>query len=135
MKKKLFIIFSLVILWSVFPVIAQDNSKEIARDRSFTEPQKLEYQTIPLENSEAILFDNGPLVTLPGGGCAGGDASILDGSLGLTLYGFGAQHSSGNYIADDFTNTSAWNIDSLKFFAYQTGAATVTINGVYVHCN
>ncbi len=132
MQKKLFLIFSFALLWSIVSVLAQDNSKEIARDRSFTEPQKLEYQTIPLENSEDILFDNGPLVTLPGGGCSNGDASILDGTLGLTVYGFGAQHSSGNYIADDFTNTSAWNIDSLKFFTYQTAATTVTINGIYV---
>ncbi|WP_290661571.1 T9SS type A sorting domain-containing protein [Ignavibacterium sp.] len=132
MQKKLFLIFSFALLWSIVSVLAQDNSKEIARDRNFTEPQKLEYQTIPLENSEDILFDNGPLVTLPGGGCSNGDASILDGTLGLTVYGFGAQHSSGNYIADDFTNTSAWNIDSLKFFTYQTAATTVTINGIYV---
>lgn len=131
MQKKLFSVFLAILLFSTFS-FAQDNSREIARDRSFTEPQKLEYQTIPLEGSEAVLFDNGPLVTLPGGGCSGGDASILDGTLGLTVYGFGAQQASGNYIADDFTNTSAWNIDSLKFFTYQTGATTVTINGIYV---
>ena len=75
---------------------------------------------------------NSPLVTLPAGGCSGEDASILDGTLGHTLYGWGHQQNLGNYIADDFTNTSSWNIDSLKFFAYQTGATVVTITGVYV---
>lgn len=132
MQKKLFLFSLLILLWSIVPVFAQDNSKEVARDRSFSEPQKLEYQTIPLESSEAVLFDNGPLVTLPGGGCSGGDASILDGTLGLTVYGFGAQQSSGNYIADDFTNNANWNIDSMKFFTYQTGATAVTINGIYI---
>uniref|UniRef100_A0A832CZK4 T9SS type A sorting domain-containing protein n=1 Tax=Ignavibacterium album TaxID=591197 RepID=A0A832CZK4_9BACT len=132
MQKKLFLFSLLILFWSVLPVIAQDNSKEVARDRSFSEPQKLEYQTIPLESSDAVLFDNGPLVTLPGGGCSGGDASILDGTLGLTVYGFGAQHSSGNYIADDFTSNANWNIDSMKFFTYQTGATTVTITGIYI---
>ncbi|WP_337865892.1 T9SS type A sorting domain-containing protein [Ignavibacterium sp.] len=132
MQKNLFPFFLAVLLLTSFTLFSQDNSKEVARDRNFSEPQKLEYQTIPLEGSEAVLFDNGPLVTLPGGGCLGGDASILDGTLGLTVFGFGAQHSSGNYIADDFTNTSAWNIDSLKFFTYQTGATSVTINGIYV---
>lgn len=132
MQKKLFLFSLLILLWSIVPVFAQDNSKEVARDRSFSEPQKLEYQTISLESSEAVLFDNGPLVTLPGGGCSGGDASILDGTLGLTVYGFGAQQSSGNYIADDFTNNANWNIDSMKFFTYQTGATAVTINGIYI---
>jgi hypothetical protein len=132
MQKILFLFSLLILFWSILPVNAQDNSKEVNRDRSFSEPQKLEFQTIPLESSEAILFNNGPLVTLPGGGCSGGDASILDGTLGLTVFGFAANKATYFYIADDFTNSAAWNLDSIKFFTYQTGATTVTINGVYV---
>ncbi|HRN26156.1 MAG TPA: T9SS type A sorting domain-containing protein [Ignavibacteriaceae bacterium] len=93
----------------------------------------LPYQTVYFEGTEAVLFDNGPLVTLPGGGCSGGDASILDGTVGgHTLYGWGAQQNLGNYIADDFTSIASWNIDSLKLFTYQTSATTSTITGVYV---
>ncbi len=94
---------------------------------------ELPYQTIPLEGGEAVLFDNGPLVTLPGGGCSGGDASILDGNVGgHTLYGWNFNHTLGYYMADDFTSTASWNIDSMKFFAYQTGATALSITGVYV---
>ncbi len=110
--------------------LSNNDSKEEAKMTG--EKVELPYQTIYLEGSDDLLFDNGPLVTLPAGGCAGGDASILDGTLGHTLYGWGHQQNLGNYMADDFTSTASWNIDSLKFFAYQTGATAVTITGVYV---
>ncbi|MCK6614591.1 MAG: T9SS type A sorting domain-containing protein [Ignavibacteriaceae bacterium] len=95
---------------------------------------KLNQISAPLtESTEGLLFDNGPLVSLPAGGCSGGDASILDGSVGgHTLYGWGANRNANFYMADDFTNTQLWTLDSLKFFTYQTGATAVTINGVYV---
>ena len=35
-------------------------------------------------------------------------------------------------MADDFTSTEEWTIDSIKFYAYQTGATTSTITGIYV---
>ena len=107
-----------------------DNSKDEALTTG--EKSELPYQTIFNDNPDEVLFDNGPLVTLPAGGCAGGDASILDGTLGHTLYGWGHQQNLGNYMADDFTSAACWNIDSLKFFAYQTTATAVTITGVYV---
>lgn len=87
------------------------------------------------ESTEDLLFDNGPLVTIPGGGCSGGDASIIESALTHTLYGWGANKAAaggGYFLADDFTNTETWTIDSLKFFAYQTSATTLTLNGIYV---
>ena len=89
-------------------------------------------ESISYEGGEDLLWDNGPIITLPGGGCAGGDASLLDGTLTHTLFGWGFQQNVGNYLADDFTSTAAWDIDSIRFFAYQTGATTLTITGVYV---
>lgn len=35
-------------------------------------------------------------------------------------------------MADDFTSTEEWTIDSIKFYAYQTGATASTITGIYV---
>jgi hypothetical protein len=71
-----------------------------------------------------ILWDNGPLVTHPGGGAGGLDASALQTALGLLLYGFGDQFDAGNRMADDFVVDAAggWQIDAITFFAYQTNA-------------
>ncbi|QLQ04847.1 MAG: hypothetical protein HZY76_01175 [Anaerolineae bacterium] len=80
----------------------------------------------------AVLYDNGPLVTHPGGGAGGADASALQTALGNSTYGFGHAISSGYRMADDFTVTgSGWNITTITFYAYQTGSTTTsTINNV-----
>jgi len=89
---------------------------------------------IPYDGTLALLFDNGPLVTNPGGGSGGADLSALQSAIGLGTYGFGAQISAGNSVADDFTiNGSSWNIEELQFFTYQTGSSTTsTINDARV---
>lgn len=81
-----------------------------------------------------VLWDNGPLVTHPGGGAGGADASALQVALGMSTYGFGHQVSLSNRMADDFTISSpmGWQVDQITFFAYQTNApVTSTITGVY----
>ena len=80
----------------------------------------------------AVLYDNGPLVTNPGAGAGGADASALQGGLGLTIYGFGHAISSGFRMADDFTvPAGGWTISQITFFAYQTGSTTTsTLNNV-----
>jgi hypothetical protein len=77
---------------------------------------------------EAVIYDNGPIVTHPGGGAGGADASALQTALGMDTYGFGAQLIAGNRVADDFTVTYAggWQIDTITFFAYQTGSGTTS---------
>ncbi|WP_374359594.1 PEP-CTERM sorting domain-containing protein [Pseudoduganella danionis] len=67
----------------------------------------------------AILHDNGPVVDASSLSVLAGSASIL---------GWGEQASAGNRMADDFTiaNGSAWNVSSVSFFAYQTGATSFT---------
>ncbi len=132
MKKNFQLLFwclSLILILQI-PVIAQDASKEVAPPS--TVKTDLNLQTQYNATRLDVLFDNGPIVTLPGGGCSGGDASIVETALGLTLYGWGAQQTAGNSMADDFESTADWNIDSLMFYAYQTGATTSTITGVYV---
>lgn len=85
--------------------------------------------------TEYILYDNGPLANSAGSGVGGADESILQNvSLGMTTLGLGHQFSADNRIADDFTisNPGGWSVDSLVFFAYQTGSSTTsTITGVY----
>ena len=83
--------------------------------------------------SAANLWDNGPLITHPGGGFNGADASALQVDLGMGTYGYGHQFNLGYSIADDFeVGAGGWNIDSIDFFAYQTGSSTnSTITGVY----
>jgi len=81
----------------------------------------------------AALYDNGPLVNSPGTGAGGADESMLQSvSLGMTTLGFGHQVASGNRIADDFTvPAGGWYVDTITFFAYQTGSSLVsTISAV-----
>ena len=84
---------------------------------------------------EYVLYDNGPLVTHPGGGAGGADASALQTSLSMSILGFGHQLINGNRMADDFTVTDSggWDVQNITFFAYQSGSTTTsTITGVYV---
>jgi len=83
-----------------------------------------------------VLYSNGPLVTHPGGGFGGADASALQQALGMGVYGFGHQFSLGNRVADDFTipGGQTWNISEIAFYAYQTSSPTSPspFTGVYV---
>jgi len=85
-------------------------------------------------NPDALLWDNGPLVTYPAD-CSGMDASRLQTDLIMNTLGFGHQFSLGYRMADDFTITDpgGWQIDQFTLFAYQTGAPTspAPIAGVY----
>jgi len=79
----------------------------------------------------AVLWDNGPLVTHPGGGFGGADASrLLNTMFAENILGYGHQTTAGNAVADDFTiGGPGWHIDSITFFAYQTNGP---INGSVV---
>ena len=79
-----------------------------------------------------VLYDNGPLVTNPGAGAGGADVSLLSNTtLGETTLGYGHQVSDDNRVADDFTVTGlGWNIDSIRFYAYQSFAGSDTITAV-----
>lgn len=83
---------------------------------------------------EAVLWDNGPLITHPGG-CGGTDASRLQTDLAMNTLGFGNQLSVGNRMADNFevTDPDGWLIDQITFFSYQTGSPVdpPPITGVY----
>ncbi len=86
-------------------------------------------QTAP----EAVLYNNGPLITHAGGGAGGAHASAVQTARGLSTYGFGQQLSAGLRLADDFVVNAAsgWCVATITFYAYQTGSTTSsTINHV-----
>ncbi len=81
--------------------------------------------------SASVLYDNGPLVTHPNIG--GVDFSrVQNTSLGMITYGINNNQATGFTAADDFGVDGIWQVDSLTFFAYQTGSSTAsTITGLY----
>jgi hypothetical protein len=84
--------------------------------------------------SAQVLWDNGPLVTSTGDGPGGGDRSTLqNSSLGEFFLGFGHQLSANNRVADDFVVSGNWTIDTICFFAYQTGASAPSMTGYNVN--
>jgi hypothetical protein len=87
--------------------------------------------------SRSELYNNGPFITHPGGGAGGKDASAVQTNLGMSAYGPNVNHnmSPGNYyyLADDFEVVGTWNLESIKFYGYQTGSGTTsTFTGIYV---
>ncbi|GAB4579976.1 MAG: hypothetical protein Fur0022_27150 [Anaerolineales bacterium] len=92
-------------------------------DTPVSAPAPLSDFTIP----SGVLYDNGPLVTHPGGGAGGADASALQTALSMSVYGFGHAVSSGFRVSDDFTVPSGgWTLDQVLFYAYQTGSTTTS---------
>lgn len=83
-------------------------------------------------NATSGKFDNGPLITHPGGGFGGADLSRLN----LPLTTLGSNINRGTWkLLEDFTlpGTSNYSIDSMAFFAYQTGSPVFsTFTNLYV---
>jgi len=83
------------------------------------------------DGSAVVLHDQSDLVSNPGAGFGGADASAIT-SPGTT-FGYGNQITANNRMADDFTIPSGetWQIDSIILFHYQTGSTTTsTINNI-----
>lgn len=78
--------------------------------------------------SPLATYDNGPLVTHPGGGAGGADASrVQNSTLGMTSLGFTASTAGVFRIADDFVVPApGWNVSTITFFGYQTGSTTTS---------
>ncbi|MFO7723381.1 MAG: T9SS type A sorting domain-containing protein [Bacteroidales bacterium] len=76
-----------------------------------------------------MLYDNGPLVNIPGSAGNPDTSRLQSVTLSMSTLGFGIQltATTSNRIADDVTIAdSAWAIDSIVFFTYQTGSSTVS---------
>lgn len=128
--KRLAFTFCWMVLLATTIALAQDSG---ARDEANVAVAKDAILPLPtgdgthshLESSVALLFDNGPLVTHPGGGFGGADASALQNTV---LNSYGANQNATTFrIADDFTvSGGAWTIDSIALFGYQTGSTTTS---------
>ncbi len=79
----------------------------------------------------SALWDNGPLVTFPGGGFGGADVSSV--SPGSTLFG-GNINNATFRRADDFeVAAGGWEIGGFEFFGYQTNSSTTsTFTGLFI---
>lgn len=107
-------------------VLAQ--SAELHSQTPATAMKPTEGGTAPISTyrgGPAILFDQLQLVTNPGAGPEGADASALQTALGLDTYGAGVQLSASNSIADEFEVPAGdgWTVTDFVFFSYQTGAS------------
>jgi hypothetical protein len=97
---------------------------------------RLDNFSLPSQYTSA-LYNNGPMVTHPGGGYNGADASAVQSALGMNTYGFGNQFTIGYRLADDFVvnDPGGWQVDYLTFYAYQTATypdpPPSTITGIY----
>lgn len=69
-----------------------------------------------------VIYSNGPVV-------GGNGLSVL--ASPASTYGFGMNTAAGISVADDFTVAAGtvWNVQSLDFFGYQTGASGFTFTG------
>ena len=91
-----------------------------------------------IQACDDILWDNGPLITHPGGGYNGSDVSVLQTDLGLDTYGFSASRNNDIWLADDFVigGPEDWQLTSITFYLYQTGTYTYppasTITALYL---
>ena len=119
-----------------YPNPASDNVHNV---KATAQPVGGEHYTsyITSDPSRAELYNNGPFITHPGGGAGGKGASAVQTNLGMSGLGYLVNHSASPgsyyYLADDFEVTGAWNLEEIKFYAYQTGSgATSTFTGVYV---
>lgn len=74
----------------------------------------------------ADVYTNGSVITDPGAGAGGKDASALQSQLGLQTIAFANQVSVGNRLADDFAIPSCkqWKITGFNFLGYQTGSSS-----------
>lgn len=85
--------------------------------------------TYYFQSPDAIVYDNGPYFNVAGPP----DISFLqDASLSMGLYGFGAQFTAGNSMADDVVLAADYDITSIDVFAYQTGSSAPSINALYL---
>lgn len=130
MRRLAMVLLALVV---AVPAFAVDEFEDItAPSGPYQEPDFSDVWAGPRD----VLFDQSALITCAGCGAGGADVSWVQTiAFGMSLYGFGAQVSAGNWMADDFTVPAGqvWNLDSITFFSYQTNSPTTpTINDARV---
>jgi hypothetical protein len=125
------VVLSTLISGSVWA--AGESSETVNLNEILTSPSvNVSSYQFPAGGSPGVLYNNGPLINGVGTGAGGLDESILQNtSLGLNTLGLGHQALNDNRVADDFTITgNDWTINTITFYAYQTGAVASTITAV-----
>lgn len=122
--------FITVFAFLVFVFSASILADDVRSDEAVhnSQPTKPEDPVVLVQNITelALLYDNGPFITAPGGGPGGSDGSVLVSPM--TTLGFGHSVTTAYRIADDFEVPALeiWQIDSIVFYAYQTGSSTTS---------
>ena len=81
------------------------------------------------------MYDNGPYFNSPGGGPGGADGQCITGTLIRNEYTWCWTCSFCTYrVADDFIipGGETWTINTVSFYAYQTGSTTTQLTSVNV---
>jgi len=104
----------------LIPITAQDAENHVD---NFTALLMVNQANVP------VLYNNGPIVTHPGGGANGFDLSALQNTISLpnipiAMNTLGNLGPPPNRAADDFVicDAAGWNISTITVFAYQTGS-------------
>lgn len=114
MKKHL---FSLAIAALIGGVAGAQSTETIDNGASFdTYPQEVGTDDGPAGS----YYSNGPYYNVEGTP----NLSILQGSLGLTTFGFNCAYTNEYRVADDFELEESVAIESIQIYAYQTGSST-----------
>ncbi len=134
MKKIITLLFTSMFL---FGMIQQLNAQSAIQDMQNEMSSSVSAKTVIIKppvtwtyfssSKSGMLYDNGPLVNIPGAAGNPDTSRLQSVTLTMNTLGFGIQFTStiNNRIADDFTIAdSAWVIDSIVFFTYQTGSTT-----------
>jgi len=83
--------------------LAADYEVSVLPSTSSTPIVKDYAKYVTSDGTKGILWDNGPLITEPGGGSGGSDyCALQDATLNMGTYGFGCQLGATNSICDDF---------------------------------
>lgn len=137
MKKRTTLVFLFTVLVCFVFSGSIIRAEDFRRDEAVHNPTTIKVEdpvvinvTVPVEL--ALLYDNGPFVTAPGGGpVSGSDGSVL--TSPMTTLGFGHATTTAYRIADDILVpvNEIWQVDSIVFYAYQTNSPiTSTITAV-----
>src|SRR5690554_7097440 len=83
----------------------------------------------PEGTQATVVYDNGPHINMAGSP----DLSVLESiTLGMNTLGGNVSNSLGYGISDEFELVAETEITGITAYAYQTGATSTTINGMYV---
>lgn len=83
--------------------------------------------SVKSNSDDNVIYDNGPLITHPGAGYGGLDASALQESIGLTVHGWNANRSQGYSLSDDFIVDDFWILNNIELYVFQVNATNATI--------